>query len=319
MPHSPKTKWFTLLGLALLALTAWFGYYWFQDPDLVWTAINVNDREQQADAHLLKIERQAHILIDTGHPDSAANLLAFLKQQGVTRLNCVIITHSHRDHYGGLPALLKSGIAIDSVYFNPAAPFLVKREPWGCSQAEIEEILSALNERGIPRLTMTGDTQWVFDNGISLKVLYIFDGLHTPVGPTDINDTSAVIMLTHHKIRFLFPGDLNLALGRYLTQHQATTSLKADVLKVPHHGTAGLPDQAFFAAVQPKAMVVPAPINLWLSDRSQLVRARAARIPTCVNGRDGHIVVRSNGYNFEIETERHGDRPAEQPTNSLAR
>ncbi len=315
MRTSKKKKVLTIVGLAFLAATGWFGYYLFQDPDLVWTAINVNYQDQQADAHLLKINRQVHILIDTGHPDTADSLLKFLKEQGITRLNAVIITHSHRDHYGGLIPLIQAGITIDSVYFNPAPPYLVNKEAWGCSQGEIDQILYALHDRHIPLTAMTSDTQLVFDNGISLKVLYIYDGLRTPVGPTDINDTSAIIMLTHQKIRILFAGDLNKPLGRYITQHQDVTSLKADVLKVPHHGAEALPDNDFFAAVQPKAMVVPAPRTLWLSERCRRVRNLAGKYPTYVNGLDGHIVVKSDGYKFRIETQWHGDRPSENQTN----
>ncbi len=306
-----KKRILTIAGLALLAATGWFGYYLFQDPSLVWTAINVNDQDQHADAHLLKINRQTHILIDTGHPDTADSLLKFLKEQRITRLNAVIITHSHRDHYGGLIPLIQAGITIDSVYFNPAPPYLVHQEPLLCSQPEIEQILYALHDNQIPLTAMTTDSQWVFDNGISLKVLYIYDGLRTPIGHTDINDTSAIIRLTHHKIRILFAGDLNQPLGRYITQHQVPTSIKADVLKVPHHGAEGLPDGEFFEAIHPKAMVVPAPRSLWLSERCQRVRSLAARYPTYVNGLDGHIVLKSNGYKFHIETQWHGKRPAD--------
>lgn len=310
MPTLLKKTCITLLAAGLLGTAGWLGYQWIQAPDLVWTAINVSAGQQQGDAHLLKINRRVHILIDTGHQDAADTLLQFLKEQDVTRLHAVIITHNHNDHYGGLMTLLNSGITIDSVYFSPTAPGLISREPWGCSPEELAALQYTLMTRNIPLIPMTSDTQWVFNNKISLKVLYVYDGQNTPIGPTDINDTSAILMLTHQKIRILFTGDLNAPLGRYITQRQDITSIKADILKVPHHGAESMPDNAFFEAVNPQVMVVPAPKSLWLSTRCQRCRDLAARCITRINGIDGHIIIKSDGYSFRLETQRNEHHPS---------
>ena len=294
-----KITW--LILAAVLALGAWGGYHCCKDPDLVWTAIHLEAAPHRPEAHLLKINRHTHILIDSGHPQSAESLLHFLKAAGVTRLNALIISHSHRDHYGGLLALLDAGITVDALYFNPAPPFLVQREPANCAQAEIEAIQKAAQERRIPLINMTTNTQWVFKNGITLKVLYVYDGLRTPLGHTAINDTSAILLLTHHKIRMLFPGDLTQRLGAYITRQQSALSIQADLLKVP--SAEGLPEQAFFEAVQPQALVVVAPAELWLSAPYQRLREMAA-IPTYVTGQQGHIKIKSDGYKLKISAPR---------------
>jgi competence protein ComEC len=139
--------------------------------------------------------------------------------------------------------------------------------------------------------------------------------LRTPVGPTDINDTSAIIMLTHKKIRILFTGDLNRQLGQYITQRKDVVSIQADILKAPHHGAESMPDNKFFEAVQPKVMVVPAPESLWLSARCRRTRDLSTNCLTYVNGRDGHIAIKSDGYSYRIETQWHGDRLAKQQSN----
>lgn len=271
-------------------------------PDLIWTAINVNSGHIQSDAHLIRITGQADILIDTGHPVYAADLFQFINSRGIKRLDAVIISHAHSDHYGGLVFLLRNGIAVDEVYLNVPPRELVEREHWGCATSEIEEIRSECAIRRIPIIEMTDSSRWLFERDISLQVLYVFDGVNTPIGPTDINDTSAVMMLTHGRLKFLFSGDLNRPLGRYITQRAGLVPLNADILKAPHHGAEGLPDDEFFHAVNPRAMIVPAPAALWSSERYDRIRRLAEGIPTYVNGLHGHITVKSDGQRYTIET-----------------
>lgn len=297
------TKRVGLLVVVVSILLAVAGFlYWLSVPDLVWTAIDVNYQLQQADANLLQINRDVNILIDTGHRQYAGRLLGFLKKNRINRLNVIIITHGHRDHFGGLIPILQSGIKVDSVYFNPPDPSLISNELWGVNFDEIDAIQREIRERGIPLVQMSDETQWLFRNGISLKVLYIFDGINTPVGRTDINDTSAIIMLTHHKLKFLFAGEVNATIGDYITQRTNIISLKADFLKVPHHGAEGLPKNEFFAAVDPEVMVIPATSDLWFSDRCKRIRMLPGPALKLVNCIHGDIVIKSFGKSYRIET-----------------
>ena len=74
-------------------------------------AINVG----KADALLLRSGKTAY-LIDTGSEDSYPKLEKALQAEGITHLDGVILTHTHKDHAGGLEYLMDSGIEIDQVY-----------------------------------------------------------------------------------------------------------------------------------------------------------------------------------------------------------
>ena len=69
----------------------------------------------KADAALFLLGDQ-RFLVDTGTKDSYDQLERVLEAYGVQRLDGVLITHTDKDHVGGLKKLLKSDIAVDRVY-----------------------------------------------------------------------------------------------------------------------------------------------------------------------------------------------------------
>ncbi len=295
-----KFIFFRIISFFLIAI-ALAGCQKKQDI-LEWTSIDVNTPETQADAQFLTIGVTNRVLIDTGSRQSGEKLVNFLRNKKCGYIQSVIITHGHRDHYGGLIPLLASGIPIGSVYFNPPSENLVTNEPWGCSNGEIAEIKSGLRERNIPLKAMSKDTAWHLGKNTELRVICVFDGLDTPVGRTDINDTSAVLMLTHEKIKILFAADLNRAMGDYLATNCPPEMLRADILKFPHHGAESFANDGFFAAVNAKAFIVPSPRELWLSERSARARRLTKDGRVYVNGLEGNITVVSDGNTFTIRS-----------------
>ncbi len=271
---------------------------------LTWTSINVNAWLQQGDAHLISKNNQ-HILIDTGHIKYAKMILIpFLQKKHITHLKSVLITHPHNDHYGGLKTLLEHNISIENIYMNMPTREQMQREYWGGSYDELLEIHRLAKEKNIPILPIhTGDTL-SFDKESYMKVLYVYNGIKTPVGPTGINDMSVVSMLYHGKHKFLFTGDLNRKLGEYIAQDDV--DIQADILKAPHHGAEGFAPNSFFEKVNPKVLIVPAPKLLWFQKRSKRTRDLAIQhnYITYVNGYNHNITVISDGTNFTIQTDK---------------
>ncbi len=262
-------------------------------PRLVWTMVNVNEASEQGDAHVISVEDDKHILIDAGQRHMAAKyLLPFLRESAIKAFELVIISHAHKDHYGGLDVLLENDIEIGKLYFNlPDRSLCLREIPWGCDYDDVLAIRERLIARGINIRTVEPGLRFEIGQQTHLDVLYAFDGIETPVGKTDINDTSPLMKLHHGQHTFLFTGDLNEDIGGYLAE--TADNLRSDVLKIPHHGVEPVAPESFFAKVAPRYGLVSAPESYWYGKMGARVRSWFEKhdIPVFVNGRSGHISV----------------------------
>lgn len=275
-------------------------------PVVQWTMVNVSSGDFSGDAHVLDFRDGRIYLVDTGFDHFARHrLIPFLRKHGIRHIDRLIITHAHKNHYGGILSLLKAGVTVDEVVFNlPARAACDAERPWGCDYNDAAATVAALRDKGI---TVTsahpGDVLYRDeDRHIVLKVLYVYDGVHTPVGRTGINDTSIIMRLAVGPRSVMFAGDLDKALGGYLVAHG--TELRATILKVPHHGLESAAPNAFFDRVAPKIALVPGPEKLWLSDRGRRIRQylKAHRIRTYINGVHHNVSVAFLDDGLRVET-----------------
>jgi competence protein ComEC len=285
------TIFFLTLPLILCSCT--------QNGKIVYTMVDVTGEPLQADAHILRFSNGSVYIIDAGQGHKLAD---YLKKNNFNTIDKLFISHAHKDHYGGIIDVIESGTKINTVYFNvPDKDACDREKPWGCDYDHINKTIQFIKAHGIPVQHMKiGDIFRPQENA-DLKVLVIFDGKNTPIGQTDINDTSAIMKLECGKESILFTGDLNLPLSNYLIKN--SNNLKADILKVPHHGAESVASNAFFDAVSPKLALVPSPKGLWLSDRSKRIRDyfKEKNIPVLVSGIDGNVTVILYKDRYEIE------------------
>lgn len=281
-----------------------------ENPTTRWTMLHVQGQIGQADCHLITLPDGRHVLIDAGEgSDRRGAVLAQLRRAGVTHLALAIMSHFHRDHYGQLIEILEAGISIERVIVNVPVRRVADREvPWGCDYDDVLATLAALTARGIPFHTPHAGERLIescLETGpiAGLDVVCAYDGVNTPVGETDVNDTSIIVRLFHGSTRVLYTGDLNHALGAYLAASGA--DIRADILKAPHHGTEGCAPNDFYDGVSPSAVLVPSPTGLWLSQRSSRTRTFFAErgIPTFVNGLHGNVDVVLGDGRYSIQSE----------------
>jgi hypothetical protein len=141
-----------------------------------------------------------------------------------------------------------------------------------------------------------------------------FDVLN-PEGPEgeDLNDQSLVLRLVYGKVAFLFTGDAGSAAETSMLA--GGEPLRAQVLKVGHHGSESGSSPAFLAAVRPGVAVYSAGAgNDFGHPHAETLAALAAAGAT-IYGTDvnGTVVVTSEGTTYKVDVEKEG-RPRAPPT-----
>lgn len=295
----------------VLAVGGW--YYHHIHNRIIWSMIHVSGDSYSGDAHVLEFPNGHVVLIDTGFERfTQRNLVPYLDGRGITRINQLVITHAHRNHYGGIKTLLGHLRGIDAVYFNLPPERPCNRENWstGCNYQHVLQTRRIIEDGGTSlRGLATGETLYRSDeHDITLEVVYVHDGESPPIGETDINDTSALLRLTYAESTVLFTGDVNRKVGRYLVE--SDTPLAADIVTAPHHGVESAAPNEFLEKVGAKVMLVSNSTHHWEGERGERMRRFAAErgIPTYVTGLYGNVIVTLMRRDFTIDSSREPPR-----------
>ncbi len=187
----------------------------------------------QADCMLL-IAGDTTVMIDGGNTGTSQNVLSYLRRFGVDQIDLMVNTHPHGDHLGGLPAVLHN-IPTDEIWCSTTSfdTYLFREFDKIADQKDLNIYHPA------PGTVFQED-------GLSITVLGPLNSANTY---TDLNDTSLVLMVQYGQRRFLFTGDMEVYAEQELVS--AHINLKADVLKVGHHGSYSSTSQVFLNQVDP--------------------------------------------------------------------
>ena len=258
----------------------------------------------QGDAILLEDDKRK-VMIDVG--DNKKDKLGYggrtaLKmalgkagvRENVDRINTVIITHHHGDHLGNMQ-WMAGKYKVSNIYDN-AMP----NEKNAVSNWLNKELRAGHYHN---RVLKAGD-RVDFGKGYYLDVLAPGDFL-SKEDLKRFNNTSIVMMLHYGKFTMLFTGDAEAPVEDYLQQKYGS-KLKADVLKVGHHGSKSSSIYKFISKVKPKyALISCGNKQIYNHPNKNVVGSLehlGAKVLTTYD--HGNLTVTTDGKGFEVTAER---------------
>ena len=194
----------------------------------------------KGDALILRVDGYV-CLIDTGKSEAEDQLKRVFARLNIERLDAVFLTHTDKDHTGGMKWLRKSGIGIGAIYASRYHPEVKDKKHPAVKTAE---------KLGLEvHWLAAGDEVALGDTGAVFRVVAPIEAIE---GNDD--DNSLVMMLESADGRILFTGDMEEAGEKLLLASGA--ELRCDVLKVPNHADSDACSAALIAACKPKVAVI---------------------------------------------------------------
>lgn len=199
----------------------------------------------QGDAVAIRSPRGRWIVVDAGGGRSTGDAgrrvaIPYLRRLGGD-VALFVMTHPHDDHVGGAAALI-----------SQLAPAEVRDAAFAGTSPSYREALEAARVTGVRWRRITpGDSIGV--DGVVATFLAP-DSAWT-ASLTDPNLASAVVRIRYGGVRLLLTGDAEEPEEAWLLQNNPG-ALRADILKVGHHGSATSSSSAFLAAVAPRIGLV---------------------------------------------------------------
>lgn len=190
----------------------------------------------QADSILIQ-NGDKSMLIDAGNNPDGDDVVNYLKGFGIKKLDVVVGTHAHEDHIGGMDTVIKS--------FDIGQIIMPKA---GNNTKTFEDVLTAIAAKGLKITSPVPGTEIKLNSAI-VKIV-------APNGSNykDINDSSVAIKLIFGENSFMLMGDAEAVSEKEILAKGF--DIKADLLKVGHHGSSSSTTQKFLNTVNPKYAVI---------------------------------------------------------------
>ena len=226
-------------------------------------------------------------------------LLPYLLSQGVTRLDGVLATHLHTDHFKGLAELCRETDVGGLILFDG-------------NRTREAEVLATTGLDASQLVYVSAGDVVTLSPDVSLEILWpeepawADDAKTVPVDPAaseDENASSLVVRVRFRGVSCLMTADIDAEGEAALL---SCADVKADILKVAHHGSRFSTTDAFLKAVSPRAAVIQVGANNAYGHPAPETVEKLAAFGIMVyrNDRQGAVTVTPRRNGFRVRTMR---------------
>lgn len=243
----------------------------------------------QGDCELIATEGKT-VLIDCGEREYYTDVINYIRNLGINKLDYVVATHPHSDHVGGMSYILDEfeiGTLIMPEIQSSVLP----------TTNTYKRLLEAVKNNNINVEYAEAGKSYTVDDAV-MTVL-------SPVNEyDDLNNYSVTVKFTHGENSFLFTGDIEKEAETDILDSGANVS--ADVLKVAHHGSTTSSQKKFLTAASPTYAVIEvgSPNDYGHPHDKTVNRLNELDITIYRTDISGNIVFKSDGSSLEILTEK---------------
>lgn len=193
----------------------------------------------QGDATLLHQPGKCTMLVDAGPPEAGHVVNKILRMVGIETLDYVVITHPHKDHFGGLRAVA-SAVGISELSDNG------DMNPGEKGFDEYSQLQDSL-----PYSVLSQGDSWQCGD-LTVEVLHPSAGYSS--GDGDYNNRSMALSVRYNSFGLLLMGDVA---GQGEKEMLRTSSIpQSSVIQLAHHGASDGTSMELLDRVRPRLAVV---------------------------------------------------------------
>jgi competence protein ComEC len=259
----------------------------------------------QGDSIFIETPQKHQILIDGGPTSVVLQKLSERIPFWDKTIDLIILTHPESDHMQGLFSVLQR-YNIDYVLWTGVEKTAPEYEKWISVLEQKQNIntnflASIFFGQTATKVSSASAGTKIKAGNAEIDVLYPLENLEGQKLKASANDTCVVAKLIYGKDSFLFTGDISSGTEKELANSYELASLKADVLKVAHHGSKYSTSDLFLENIKPEIAVISVGKNSYGHPTPEVLqRLEKYDIQTLRTDQSGDINMVSDGNNINI-------------------